>query len=95
MNSPTTTCSTCEVAVSAEDGRNPPLAGKPIPVLVDVIAPGETALAGISRLSADQRAALSADARFILDELLDDYLPALEARLRERLEARIAALLGE
>jgi hypothetical protein len=81
--------------VSAEDGREPPLAGKPIPVLVDVIAPGEAALSGISRLSADQLAALSADARFILDELLDDCLPTLEARLRERLEQRIAALLGE
>jgi hypothetical protein len=46
-------------------------------------------------LSADQRAALSADARFMLDELLDDCLPTLEARLRERLEQRIAALLGE
>jgi hypothetical protein len=81
--------------VSAEDGRNPPVAGKPIPVLVDVIAPGEGSVPGLSRLSADQRAALAADARFILDELLDDCLPALEARLRERLEQRIAALLGE
>jgi hypothetical protein len=81
--------------VSAEDGRKPPLAGKTIPVLVDVITPGDSPLAGLSRLSADQRAALSADARFILDELLDDCLPTLEARLRERLEQRIAALLGE
>ncbi len=81
--------------MSAEDGRKPPLAGKTIPVLVDVITPGDSPLAGLSRLSADQRAALSADARFILDELLDDCLPTLEARLRERLEQRIAALLGE
>jgi len=81
--------------VSAENGRKPPLAGKTIPVLVDVITPGDSPLAGLSRLSADQRAALSADARFILDELLDDCLPTLEARLRERLEQRIAALLGE
>ena len=81
--------------MSAEDGRNPPLAGKTIPVLVDVITPGDSPLAGLSRLSADQRAALSADARFILDELLDDCLPTLEARLRERLEQRIAPLLGE
>jgi len=81
--------------VSAENGRKPPLAGKTIPVLVDVITPGDSPLAGLSRLSADERAALSADARFILDELLDDCLPTLEARLRERLEQRIAALLGE
>ena len=81
--------------MSAEDGRKPPLAGKTIPVLVDVITPGDSPLAGLSRLSADQRAALSADARFILDELLDDCLPTLEARLRERLEQRIAPLLGE
>jgi hypothetical protein len=81
--------------VSAEDERKTPLAGKTIPVLVDVIAPGDSPLAGLSRLSADQRAALSADARFMLDELLDDCLPTLEARLRERLEQRIAALLGE
>lgn len=81
--------------MSAEEGRKPPLAGKTIPVLVDVITPGDSPLAGLSRLSADQRAALSADARFILDELLDDCLPTLEARLRERLEQRIAALLGE
>lgn len=81
--------------MSAEDGRKPPLAGKTIPVLVDVITPGDSPLAGLPRLSADQRAALSADARFILDELLDDCLPTLEARLRERLEQRIAALLGE
>jgi hypothetical protein len=81
--------------VSTEDSRVPTLAVKAIPVLLDVIDAGSGEIAAAHRLSADQRAALAAEAHYILDELLDECLPLLEARLRERLEQRVSALLGD
>jgi len=69
-------------------------------VLLDVIETRSavaqpTALQRLQQLSADQRAALAAEARYLLEELLDECLPILEAQLRERLERRLQSLLDE
>lgn len=71
-----------------------------IPVLLDVIeatpaTAQPAALQRLQQLSADQRAAVAAEARYLLDELLDECLPILEAQLRERLERRLHSLLDE
>lgn len=52
-------------------------------------------VAGLRRLPLERRRALSAEAHYLLDELLDECLPFLEARLRERLEQRVRELLAE
>jgi hypothetical protein len=73
----------------------------PIPVLRDVVTatgPAADVAAGLGRLhdlSPDARAALGAEARYILDALLDEYQPLLEAELRVRLERRLRDMLGE
>ena len=69
-----------------------------IPVLLDVIETRSAvaqpaALQRLQQLSADQRAALATEAGNLLDELLDECLPILEAQLRERLERRLQSLL--
>lgn len=74
-----------------------------IPVLRDVvIAPAAAAarevtvgLGRLQDLSPDARDALGVEARYILDALLDEYLPLLEAELRARLERRLREMLGE
>ena len=74
-----------------------------IPVLRDVVvappaAPAARVTAGLERLqdlSPDARDALGVEARYILDALLDEYLPLLEAELRARLERRLREMLGE
>lgn len=71
-----------------------------IPVLLDVIETAplparQASLPRLQQLSADQRAAVAAEARYLLDELLDECLPILEAQLRERLERRLQSLLDE
>ena len=59
-------------------------------------APGpQPELAGLRRLPLERRKALSAEAHYLLDELLDECLPFLEARLRERLEQRVRELLAD
>ncbi len=80
--------------MSNNEGRTPPIAGKAIPVLRDVISPAASLAHEIEGLSPDQRAALEAEARVILEDLVAGCLPALEDKLRERLRARIVALLG-
>jgi septum formation topological specificity factor MinE len=67
-------------------------------VLLDVIETRSAvaqpaALQRLQQLSADQRAALATEAGNLLDELLDECLPILEAQLRERLERRLQSLL--
>ena len=95
MNSRTMTCRACAgVAVSSNDGRVPPVASKAIPVLRDVISPAACLTDETAMLSPDQRAALEAEARVILEDLVAECLPELEDRLRERLKARIVVLLG-
>lgn len=82
--------------MSAEDTTEPP-----IPVLRDVVTATGLATdvaAGLGRLqdlSPDARAALGAEARYILDTLLDEYQPLLETELRARLERRLRDMLGE
>ena len=68
-----------------------------IPVLqpTEDIPPAAEALAGLGRLPLERRRALSAEAHYLLDELLDECLPFLEARLRERLEQRVRDLLAD
>lgn len=70
------------------------MAAKVIPVLRDVITPASGPEVDTAALSDAQRAALQAEARVILEELVAESLPALEEQLRERLRRRIAALLG-
>jgi hypothetical protein len=65
-----------------------------VPVLRDVVQPA-AARPVTRRLDRDARAALAAEAVFLLDEVLDECLPELEARLRERLEQRLAQWLDE
>lgn len=68
----------------------PPEPEAEIPVLRDIVAPedgdDDAAAPGLDR---DAREALGAEAWFLLDELLDEYLPLLEAQLRARLEQRL------
>jgi hypothetical protein len=45
-------------------------------------------------LQVDMCAALDIESAFIIDELIDDFLPLIEQRLRERLEARQKELLA-
>ena len=80
--------------MSSEDSRTLPLAGKVIPVLRDVIAPSIPPAADLPQLSPEQRVALAAEARVILEEVIEDLLPVFEAELRERLHRRITAMLG-
>lgn len=56
-----------------------------IPLLVDIVEPAVPA-------EPDVHAALAIEAAFLIDELVDEYLPQVEARLRERLEARLREL---
>jgi hypothetical protein len=85
--------------VSAESPPEPAAnaeSGAEIPVLRDVVAAPPGALASsLRRLDRDARAALSAEAQFLIDELLDEFLPVLEARLRERLEQRVREWLEQ
>jgi hypothetical protein len=85
----------------------PPAPGVPmdadIPVLLEVVelpptAPGAAAdaLGASSAAPAgiDVDAAMQVEAGFILEELMDEFLPLVEARLRERLEERMRHLLA-
>jgi len=45
-------------------------------------------------LQVDMCAALDIESSFIIDELIDDFLPLIEQRLRERLEAKQKELLA-
>ncbi len=81
------------MSTEGRDAANPR-----IPVLLDVIETRSAvaqpaALQRLQQLSADQRAALATEARYVLGELLDECLPILEAQLRERLERRLQSLL--
>ncbi len=81
------------MSTEGRDAANPR-----IPVLLDVIETRSAvaqpaALQRLQQLSADQRAALATEAGNLLDELLDECLPILEAQLRERLERRLQSLL--
>ena len=71
-----------------------------IPVLQDVVElPRAVAQAATGQMSAavapgvELVAALEAEARSIVDDLMDEFLPLIEARLRERLEERMRQLL--
>jgi len=52
-------------------------------------------LRGLGSLPRPVRIALATEAAYVLDELMDEALPFLEARLRERLEKRLQELLGQ
>jgi hypothetical protein len=70
-----------------------------IPVLQDVVELPQ-ATASPARAPAalqagiDLGAAMQVEAGFILDDLMDEFLPLVEARLRERLEERMRQLLA-
>ncbi len=72
-----------------------------IPVLQDVVELPRAAQATPGLVSAafapgiDLGAALEVEARSIVDDLMDEFLPLLEAQLRERLEARMRQLLAD
>ena len=73
-----------------------------IPVLQDVVElPRATAPAATGQMTAALApglalgAALEVEARSIVDDLMDEFLPLLEAQLRERLEARMRQLLAD
>ncbi len=73
-----------------------------IPVLQDVVELSRAAVpAATGPMSAacapgiDLGAALEVEARSIVDDLMDEFLPLLEAQLRERLEARMRQLLAD
>ena len=83
------------MAVNSDEVRTPPVAGKVIPVLRDVIEAPVDPAPEVRGLSPEQRAALAAESRVILEELLGETLPALEDALRERLQRRISAMLGD
>lgn len=80
--------------MSREDSRTPPVAGKVIPVLRDIIEPSIPPVADLPQLSPEQRTALAAEARVILEEVIETLLPVLEAELRARLQRRITEMLG-
>ncbi len=65
-----------------------------IPLLVDIVEPAAPAgpVPGATQSAPDVPAALAIEATFLIDELVDEYLPRIEARLRERLEARLREL---
>ena len=65
-----------------------------IPLLVDIIEPAAPLgpASGATQPAPDVHAALAIEAAFLIDELVDEYLPRIEARLRERLEARLREL---
>jgi hypothetical protein len=72
-----------------------------IPVLQDVVelprgaAPTATGQATAALApGAGLGAALEVEARSIVDDLLDEFLPLVEAQLRERLDERIRQLLA-
>jgi hypothetical protein len=73
----------------------PPAAATAVPVLRDVIRPAGTTGPVTRGLGRDARAALDAEAAFLIDEVLDEFLPELEARLRERLEQRLREWLEQ
>ena len=64
-----------------------------VPVLRDVVASPAPAAPAPRPLTRDARAALGVEAAFLVDEVLDEFLPRIEARLRERLDERIRAWL--
>ncbi len=66
-----------------------------VPVADEATPPMVQELATLRRLPLERRKALSAEAHYLLDELLDECLPFLEARLRERLEQRVRELLAD
>lgn len=64
-----------------------------IPLLVDIVdLPAAAANSAARAQSPDLHAALAIEATFLVDELIDEFLPLIEARLRERLEARLREL---
>jgi hypothetical protein len=71
-----------------------------IPVLLDIVelprpAHGASApAAGATPAGEDARAALEFEAASLVDDLIDEFLPLAEARLRERLEERLQLLLA-
>jgi hypothetical protein len=71
-----------------------------IPVLQDVVELPRAAAPASGRITAafapgvDLGAALEVEARSIVDDLMDEFLPLVEAQLRERLEERMRQLLG-
>jgi hypothetical protein len=80
-------------------GDGPPAYGD-IPVLQDVVElPRAAAQAATGQVTAAPApgiglgAALEIEARSIVDDLMDEFLPLVEAQLRERLEQRMRQLL--
>lgn len=71
-----------------------------IPVLQDVVELPRATAAAAGQMNAapvpgaDRDAALEFEARSIVDDLMDEFLPLVEAQLRERLEERMRLLLA-
>ena len=63
-----------------------------IPLLVDIVELALPGTPGGPPPAPAVQAALSIEASFLIDELVEEYLPRIEARLRERLEARLREL---
>lgn len=63
-----------------------------IPLLVDIVELASPEAPDSPPPAPDVQAALTIEASFLIDELVDEYLPRIEARLRERLEARLREL---
>jgi hypothetical protein len=68
-----------------------------IPVLLDVVdltPASRRGAASAAGAPADPRAVLEIEAASLVDDLIDEFLPLVEARLRELLEERVRPLLG-
>ncbi|HHJ1396383.1 DNA polymerase III subunit chi [Pseudomonas aeruginosa] len=76
-----------------------------IPLLSDVVSPGTAPRAPEPQAAAPTTLApaeqerlddeLRASAELILQEVIDDFAPQIEAELRRRLQARLGRLLGQ
>jgi hypothetical protein len=76
-------------AVRAPAPRPAPAAPAPAPSLRDTVTQSISRDSEVNRLDSELRAA----AQLILQDVIDDFVPQIEAELKRRLEARLSRLL--